>query len=146
MADDRAGFPRRDADGRVAALADLTVAAFAGLIVGLAVLALLDGVFAAFGSGRFGQSSGWLATVLPVWLFVEEFRAWRGVPGRIGVVLIVGVLAVGGGLAAASLTGDLPHLLSGAVGAIVFVLLYAVLWFFGIRWLARVVGEKGVSR
>ncbi len=146
MADDRVGVPRRDADGRVAALSDLLVAAFAGLIIGLAVLALLDAVFAAFGSGRFGQSSGWLAAVLPIWLFVEEFRAWRGVPGRIGAVLVVGVLAAGAGLAAAGLTSGLPHLLSGALGATVFALVYVVLWFFGIRWLARVAGEKGVSR
>jgi hypothetical protein len=44
-------------------------------------------------------------------------------------------IAVGLGLVAAGLVGDLPPIVSGGVGAVVAVLGYAPLWFIGIRWL-----------
>jgi hypothetical protein len=136
-------FPRRDAEGRVVRLADLLAWVVAGLVLGLVVLLVIDGVPALFGLGRFGQVSGWLAGILPVWLFVEEFRAWRGVPGRTGMALGAGLLAGTLGFAVAAGTAHaLPPLGSGAVGAAISALLYGVLWYMGIRWLE----DRGVPR
>jgi hypothetical protein len=95
------------------------------------------------GLGRFGQLSGWLAGILPVWLFTEEFRAWRGVPARAGLAIVSGLLAGVLGIAvAATIGGVLPPLGSGAVGAAISAFLYGVLWYVGIRWLA----DRGVPR
>jgi hypothetical protein len=136
-------FPHRDAEGRVLRLVELLASVTAGLVLGLVVLLVIDGVSSLLGLGRFGQLSGWLAGILPVWLFTEEFRAWRGVPARIGMTLVSGILAGTLGFAAATtLTGGLPPLGSGAVGAAISALLYGVLWYVGIRWLA----DRGVSR
>jgi hypothetical protein len=136
-------FPHRDAEGRVLRLAELLAWVAVGLVLGLLVLVLIDGFSSLLGLGRFGQLSGWLAGILPVWLFTEEFRAWRGVPARIGMALISALLAGVLGFAAAETLGDaLPPLGSGAVGAAISALLYGVLWYVGIRWLA----DRGVSR
>jgi hypothetical protein len=136
-------FPRRDADGRVVRLAELTAWTVAGLALGVLALLIVDGLSALVGMGRFGQLSGWLAGILPVWLFVEEFRAWRAIPSRIGMALLSGLLAVVIGIAAATLVaGALPPLGSGAVGAAISAVLYGTLWYVGIRWLA----DRGVRR
>jgi hypothetical protein len=136
-------FPRRDADGRVVHLAELLAWVGTGLVVGFVALLAVDGVAALLGAGRFGQLSGWLAGILPVWLFVEEFRAWRAAPARIGMALGCGLLAgVLGFAAAAGVSAALPPLGSGAVGAAISAFLYATLWYVGIRWLA----ERGMPR
>jgi hypothetical protein len=136
-------FPRRDADGRVVHLTDLLAWVAVGLVLGLVVLLLIDGLTSLLGFGRFGQLSGWLAGILPVWLFTEEFRAWRGVPARAGMALVSGLLAGVLGFAVAMTVSDvLPPLGSGAIGAAISALLYGVLWYMGIRWLA----DRGVSR
>jgi hypothetical protein len=136
-------FPRRDADGRVIRLADLLASAAAGLVIGLVVLVIIDGFMALVGLGRFGQASGWLAGILPVWLFAEEFRAWRGVRSRVGMALISALLAGTLGFAAAAVTaGALPPLWSGALGVAISALLYGVLWYVGVRWL----DDRGVPR
>jgi hypothetical protein len=130
-------FPRRDADGHVARLSELAAAAAFGTVVGFVGVVVVDGLFALIGLGRFGHLSGWLAAILPVFLFVEDVRAWRGVPGRVGVAALAAVLALVLGSGAAGLAGiALPPLGSGAVGALVGVEVYAVLWYVGIRWLA----------
>jgi hypothetical protein len=138
-------FPRRDGDGRVVRLADLLASVAAGLVLGMAALLVIDGLSALVGLGRFGEISGWLAAILPVWLFTEEFRAWRVVPSRIALALLSGVLAavlaMGAASAVAGMTA-LPPLGSGAVGAATGSLVYASLWYVGIRWLA----DRGVSR
>jgi hypothetical protein len=136
-------FPRRDADGRVVRLAELLAWVAAGLVIGVVVLLLVDGVSALLGLGRFGRLSGWLAGILPVWLFTEEFRAWRGVPGRAAVAVISGLPALILGFAGAqTIGGVLPPLGAGAVGATIGALLYGALWYVGIRWLA----DRGVPR
>jgi hypothetical protein len=134
-------FPRRDASGRVVRLAELLAWVAAGFVLGLLALIVIDGLFSLLGLGRFGQLSGWLAGVLPVWLFAEEFRAWRGVPARAGMALVSGLLAGTLGFAAAAVT-PLPPLGSGAIGAAISAFLYGVLWYVGIRWIA----DRGVSR
>jgi hypothetical protein len=130
-------FPRRDADGRVVHLVELIAWVGAGLVLGFVVLLVIDGVSSLLGAGRFGQVSGWLAAILPVWLFTEEFRAWRAVPARIITALGCGVLAVVIGFSASIAAAHaLPPLGSGAVGAAISAFLYALLWYVGIRWLA----------
>jgi len=130
------------ASGREASLTDLLGRVLLGLLVGVVGLVLIDGIFAAVGLGTFGHVSGWLAAILPVWLFAEELRAWSGVTLRSGVA-IVGALA---GLALGSLAGGatsfLPPLGVGAVGATVASLCYAVVWYYGVRWVAHRVGER----
>jgi predicted RecA/RadA family phage recombinase len=70
--------PRRDADGRLVTIGDLLGVALAGLVCGVVVLLLFEGVLSLFRMSAFGATSGWLALILPVWLFTEEFRAARG--------------------------------------------------------------------
>jgi hypothetical protein len=136
-------FPRRDKDGRVMRLTELLASVGAGIVLGIVVLVVIDGLTSVLGFGRFGQLSGWLAAILPVWLFVEEYRAWKAVPTRIVLaivaVLLAGVIAMAVASAASAV---LPPLGSGAAGAATGSLLYAVLWYVGIRYLA----ERGVSR
>ncbi|WP_412541440.1 hypothetical protein R8Z50_02225 [Longispora sp. K20-0274] len=111
------------------------------LVLSLVAVLVIDLVAVAFGAG-FGRSSGWLAIVLPAWLFVEEYRAWR-VPGRIMIAALGILLGFLAGTGAAFLANYLPPLFSGGVGAAVTTLVYASFWFFGIRLLARRTGDGG---
>jgi len=129
--------PRRDAAGRLVTVGDLLGVALAGLVSGVVVLLVFEGVMSLARAFDFGSSSGWLALILPVWLFTEEFRAWRAVPARILGALGCGVLAgVIGFSASVAAAHALPPLGSGAVGAAISAFLYALLWYVGIRWLA----------
>lgn len=136
-------FPRRDDDGRVATVGGLFAGALFALLLGALALLVIDGLFTLAGSGRFGDTSGWLAGILAVWLYVEDFRAWRGVRGRAGILLVAMAIAGSAGYVMADAMTDVPALLSGAVGVTVAVLAYAPLWFLGIRWLATRVGDDG---
>lgn len=136
-------FPSRDAEGRVERLVELIASVVAGLVTGLVVLLVVDGLPALLGWGRFGDLSGWLAGILPVWLFVEEFRAWRSVPGRAVLALFAGVMSLVIGVAAGqAAAAALPPLGSGAVGVAVSAVVYGALWYAGIRWLA----DRSVQR
>lgn len=128
--------PARAQGRRAATIGSLLGLLLAGLVAGLAVLLLLDGVLAALNADRFGQANGWLAAVLPVWLLVEEFRAWRGQPGRLLAALAGGTVGVCAGGLASGLASDLPPVASGAVGAAVALLAYSYIWFYGVRWLS----------
>jgi hypothetical protein len=137
MARAQGRFPRRDDDGRVVGLADLLALAVAGLLTGAVVLVVVDGAGALVGWGEFGQASGWLALILPAWLFIiEELRAWRGVPGALALAGSGGLLAVALGLLTAGVTPG-PPLVSSGGGAAVATVVYAVYWYQGIRWLDR---------
>ncbi|HEY8532614.1 MAG TPA: hypothetical protein VIL44_01900 [Micromonospora sp.] len=137
MAETETGFPRRDAHGRMIALPDLLGVAVAGWVIGVLALVLFDGGLALLGAGEFGRANGWLAVILPVWLFIDEFRAWRGGTHRVLVALVAAGVAITSGLLAAGLTAAWPPLASGAVAAAVFTVGYALIWFHGVRWLAR---------
>jgi hypothetical protein len=121
----------------VISLKELFVAVIVGTLLGLAALALIDGVFALIGLGVFGHASGWLTAVLPIFVFVDDFRGWkRAGGGRRWIVAAIGlVVAVTAGLVAASLVGGLPAILSGFVGALVLGLFYTIIWYVWIRWL-----------
>lgn len=130
-----APFPRRDAHRRIVALPDLSGMLLAGAVCGVLALAAFDGLFALVGWGRFGETNGWLAVILPLMVAVEEFRAW---PGWGRVLAAAGALAAaaGAGLLAAGLV-DWPPLFGGAVGALVTTALYGPLWFHGVRAATR---------
>jgi len=134
------GFPRRDADGRISHLPDLVGTVLAGLVIGVLALVVLDWGFALLGAGEFGGASGWLALILPAWVFVEEFRAWGDRPTRIVAALVAAAVAVVLGLAAAGVVSALSPLWTGAIGAAVSALTYSLIWFVGVRWL---VGRTG---
>jgi hypothetical protein len=110
-------YPRRDADGRLATVG---------------------------GGSRFGSGSGWLIVILPIWAFVEEFRSARHGAARVLVALVAAGLGVLAGLVAAGLAATAaPALVSGGVGAVVFSVVYAVVWFYGLRWVAHRAGSSG---
>lgn len=155
---ERSGYPRRDEDGRVTRLPDLLGVTLAGLVIGLLLLVLLDGVFTLIGLGRFGRTSGWLVVILPVWFFVEEFRAWGGRPtqrggtrapaarrelppapgpARVAAALVAAVVGIAAGLLVAGTVATLAPLWTGAIAGTVFAWSYALIWFLGVRWLTR---------
>ncbi|WP_433530891.1 hypothetical protein ACQPYA_01780 [Micromonospora sp. CA-263727] len=136
MTEQQSAFPRRDAEGRIRTLGDLLGVGLAGVVIGLLVLVLFDGAFASFGAGDFGQANGWLAVILPAWLFWEDFRAWEFGAPRVVAALVAVAVAVVAGLALAGVTVGLPSLLSGGLAAATFTVVYAVIWFPGVRWLA----------
>ncbi|MGN9774756.1 hypothetical protein ACTMS0_03070 [Micromonospora sp. H33] len=140
MTEQQSGFPRRDAEGRILTLGDLLGVSLAGLVVGLLAVVLFDWAFASFGAGEFGRANGWLAVILPAWLYWEDFRAWEFGAARVVAVLVAGAVAVTAGLVVAGLAAGLPPLLSGGLGAAAFTVAYAVVWFPGVRWLARRTG------
>ncbi|GAA1814975.1 hypothetical protein GCM10009682_40110 [Luedemannella flava] len=117
-------------------LKELVATMIVGLLAGVAILAVFDGLLALIGAGSFGDATGWLAVVLPLMILVEDFRAWRTAGSR---RLIAGLAALGlgagVGLGAAYAANSFANLVSGAVGAAVAVLVYTVVWFVWIRWL-----------
>jgi hypothetical protein len=131
-------FPRRDADGHVAYFRDLLVAVVVALVVGFIALVVIDAVSGVSGLSGFGSSSGWVAGIIAAWLFVEDFRAWRGTRMRIAIAALAALVGVGvGGTLAWALgqvlAGD-TALLDGMVGVSAAMLAYAPVWFYGIRF------------
>jgi len=132
--------PRRDADGRLAAIGDLLGLTAAGLVMGLAVLLVLEAGAVLLRLADFGDASGWLTVVLPAWLFVEEFRAAPYGAARVVVALLAAGFGLAVGLTAAGFVSAFPPLLGGAVGAAALALCYVLIWFYGLRWLAHRAG------
>ncbi|MEU7904254.1 hypothetical protein [Actinoplanes sp. NPDC049118] len=133
--------PRRDADGRLVTIGDLLGVAFAGLVTGVVVLLVFEAIMSLAQAFEFGSSSGWLALILPVWLFTEEFRA----AGHGAYRIVVAGLAAGFGVAVGMTLAGLaaaafPPLVSGAVGAFGLTVVYCLIWFYGLRWLSHRVG------
>ncbi len=133
--------PRRDADGRLVTFGDLVGVALAGLVTGVVVLLVFEGVMSLMRVSEFGTSSGWLALILPVWLFTEEFRAVGHGVYRIVVAALGAGFGVAIGMTLAGLTSaTFPALVSGAVGAVGLTVVYCLVWFYGLRWLSHRVG------
>lgn len=127
-------YPRRDADGRLATVGDLLGVVLAGLLVGLAVLLVFEAVMSVLRLSRFGDASGWLAIILPAWIFVEEFRAAGYGGRRIVVAVLAAGFGVGVGMTVAGLASQsFPPLVSGAAGAAGLSVCYALVWFYGLR-------------
>jgi uncharacterized protein (DUF697 family) len=123
----------------VISVTELLVAALLGTVVAALGLALIDGLLSIIGMGSFGRASGWLAAILPALLFFDEIRAWRGYGVRFVVGLVAGIVAIALGLIAAALFDGLVPLVSGGIGAAVAAVIYAFVWFVGIRSLT---GQK----
>lgn len=123
--------------GPDARLVDMLGQVIIGLLVGLAALVVIDLVFALLGLGPFGHASGWLAAILPVWLFVEELRAWSGVALRFVLAIVAAAVGLVLGSVVGGAAGSLPPLGVGAIGAAVATLSYTLLWYFGVRWLSH---------
>jgi hypothetical protein len=134
--------PRRDPSGRLATIGDLLGTALAGLISGAVLLLAFEAILSLTRVSEFGGTSGWLALILPLWLFTEEFRAAReSGPYRV----VVAVLGAGFGLAVGmSLVGVaapvFPALVSGLAGAGGLTVVYCLVWFYGLRWLSHRAG------
>ncbi len=134
--------PRRDADGRVLRLVELSGVSVAYLVLNAVGLLLIDGLVVLLSDNTFGSSSGWLLVILPGLLFFDDFRGWRAYRMRYLVAIVAALVAFGLGLVAAGLVRDVPSMVSGGVGAAVAVLVYAPLWFLSIRWLT---GDRAES-
>ncbi|MGC4810500.1 hypothetical protein ACLQ29_08255 [Micromonospora sp. DT228] len=135
------GFPRRDAQGRVRTLGDLLGVCLAGLVIGALALVLFDWAFASIGAGDFGHTNGWLAVILPAWLFWDDFRAWEFGAARVMAAVAAAAVGVFVGLLIADLAAaGLPTLFSGTLAAGAFTVVYAMIWFPGVRWLSRRTG------
>ncbi|SDT72763.1 hypothetical protein [Actinoplanes derwentensis] len=128
----------KDATGRLATFGDLLGSAFAGLAAGTAVLLIFEAVMALTGLGEFGESNGWLILILPVWLFVEEFRAEGFGAHRIMVAGLAAGFGVAMGMSVAGVVaGVAPALVSGGSGALTGTVVYCLVWFYGLRWLSH---------
>jgi hypothetical protein len=136
----QSSFPRRDETGRITGLADLAGVVLAGLVIGVLALVAFDWAFESIGLTDFGRTNGWLAVILPAWLFLEEYRAWGPGPARVAAALVAAAVGLTTGLLAAGLAAGLPPLVSGAVAAGAFALVYTLIWYFGVRWLDRRTG------
>jgi hypothetical protein len=135
-------YPHRDANGRVVSVTEMIVSVVTSVAIVTVLLIAVDGIASAAGRGSFGRISGWPAAILAVWLFIEDFRAWRIGPARIGVALVAAALgALAGGLLA-SVLGALPTLFAGVFGALLACLIYAMVWFFGVRLVAERTTER----
>lgn len=131
---------RRDADGRLATVGDLLGVVLAGLVCGVVILLIFEAITALLRLSTFGDASGWLAVVLPVWLFADDFRAAPFGAPRVVVALLGAGFGVAVGMTAAGLAAGYPALVSGAVGATALTVTYALIWFYGLRWLRHRLG------
>jgi hypothetical protein len=133
--------PRRDADGRLATFGDLVGVALAGLVCGVVILLVFEGIMSLLRLSEFGRTSGWLALILPVWLFTEEFRAAGYGAFRVIVAALGAGFGVAAGMTLAGFAAPLfPVLVSGAVGAAGLTVVYCLIWFYGLRWLSHRTG------
>ena len=137
-------FPRRDGHGRAVSLRELVFAAVGSLVIALVGLLVIDGVLALFGLSSFASASGWLALILPALIFFDDLRGWKGYAIRFAVAFLTAAVSIVLGLLVAGVTHASP-LVSGAVGALVAVVVYSPAWFFGVRWFTGQHSEMGSS-
>jgi hypothetical protein len=126
-------WPRRDSKGRITTFGHLLEAVGVLLVIGLLAVGVIDLLSTWVGIGDLGGTSGWLGGLMAFWLYVEEFRAWRGTRNRLVMALAGGVLAFGAGIVITGLLDGLPSLLAGAAGVTVAALGYAAIWYFGMH-------------
>jgi hypothetical protein len=133
--------PRRDPSGRLATIGDLLGIAFAGLVIGAVLLLAFEAVLALVRVTSFGNTSGWLALILPVWLFIEEFRAAGWGAFRIVVAGLAAGFGVAIGMTVAGVaSAALPSLASGFLGAAACTVVYCLIWFYGLKGLSHRAG------
>src|ERR1041384_432918 len=86
-------FPARDDAGPIATVSDMILGTAVWVAVGAALLIAIDALVS-LAAGGFGHISGWIAGTLAVLMFIEDFRAWRVGPARIGVAMVGAALGV----------------------------------------------------
>ncbi|MFC4337233.1 hypothetical protein [Salininema proteolyticum] len=107
-------------------------------VMGFLILAVVDVLFSLVSDGTIGVVSGWAAALLCMFTFTEEFKRYRGTPGRIGVAGLSLLIGVAGGIAVTFVLPDTWWpLIIGATGSAVAALGYAVIWYFGINAVSR---------
>lgn len=126
-------WPRRNAYGRIVTFRHLLEVVGVLLVVGLVAVATVDAISTWVGFGELLRTSGWLGGVMAFWLYLEEFRAWKGARGRWLVTAVAAVMAIAVGAVVGGVLSVLPPLVSGAIGVAVSAFTYAPLWYFGIR-------------
>jgi hypothetical protein len=125
----------------LATVGDLVGTALAGLVTGIVLVLVLEAILSVTRISHFGDTSGWLAVILPVWLFTEEFRAAGFGAYRVVAAVLAAGFGVATGLSVAGLAAtDLPRLVSGFAGAAVFAVIYCLVWFYSLRWLSHRAG------
>jgi len=119
------------------ALPQLLAGAVGGVVIGLVLVVAVDGLFSLLGAGKFGQLTGFLA-IVPAALYMHAVQKAIPGPSQLMLTVVSAILALIPALALAFEVGaDWPRLLSGALGAFAFVLIYVVLWYAGLRWLTQ---------
>jgi len=122
---------------RLTRLTDLIGQCLAGLVISLAGVVIIDGLYALLGYGEFGEINGWLVMIFPIIIFVQQFSLAKDERGRLPVAIIGALAAAGLGLGAAGVFERLPAIASGAIGALVATLVYATVWHVGLAVAAR---------
>jgi hypothetical protein len=128
--------PRRDVSGRLASAGDLLGVAMAAWVGGAVVWLLLEGLVLLLGWSAARSGNGWLVLVPALFLFIDEFKRAGYGPRRV-IAALAGVLL---GLVAGLLLGGLvtaihPMPLSGVIGAAGLIIVYCLVWYYGLRWL-----------
>jgi len=126
-------WPRRNSQGRIVEWRHLLEAVVVLYVVGVFAVVVVDALSTWANFGELGQTSGWLAAVMVFWLYVEEFRAWRGTRSRLLVAAAAGLVSLAVGAFVGLGLSTFAPLVSGVIAAAVSSFSYATLWFFGIR-------------
>jgi uncharacterized membrane protein YjfL (UPF0719 family) len=127
------GKPAEEQRPKVETFGQLMGAVLAYFVMGAVALVLIDLVFVLPTGRGFGESSGWIAALPTVWVFTEQFKRYAGA-ARWGLMLVGVILGLAAGFAVAIiLPVSWPAMLTGGVGGLVAALVYAPLWFAGIK-------------
>jgi hypothetical protein len=125
--------PEERGGPRIETLGQLIGTVLAYVVMGAAALIVFDLLFITIGGGEFGRVSGWVAAVPSVFVFSQQFRRYEGA-SRWTVALTGVVLGLGAGIASTLLLPPTwSPLLVGGVGGLVAALVYAALWYSGIK-------------
>lgn len=136
---ERAGREGLEEEGkpRVETLGQLVGTVLAYVVMGAIILVVVDLLFSAVVGDDFGRIPGWMAAVPSVFVFTDQFRRHEGA-SRWAVAVLGAVLGIGVGVAASVLLPQTwPPLAVGGIGGLVAALVYAALWYAGIKTFGR---------
>ncbi|MCH7231347.1 hypothetical protein L0U85_10875 [Glycomyces sp. L485] len=124
---------RTDGKPRIETLAQLLGTVLAYVVMGAIALVVIDLLFILVGGGNFGRISGWIAAVPSVFVFSDQFRRYIG-GSRWAIALTGAALGIGAGIGATVLLPlTWPPLATGGIGGLAAALVYATLWYAGIK-------------
>lgn len=139
---DKESFPPRDEHGRVADLGQWLGFVAAAVVIGFGLLLALDVIVSLFDWGTFGNTNGWVAAILAAFLFTDDFKNNKFRTARwqaMALALVLGIMVT---LAVSLFLPPWPVLFSGGVAALFGALVYAWVWFAGVRALGDDVKEN----